>query len=202
MKSNSFILTDKEAGACAIVDPASEEADREINYIERNHLTLDYIIVTHAHADHCWGVNTLKEKYPEARVICCEDKFSKREIMLFFRMWHEDENYRFEMIPSDIVPKENDELEWHGHQMKFVMTPGHSCGSMCIDIDGLLFTGDTIMPFAPYFNGRGSNKEEWLKSIDKICAMYNDKTKIYPGHGGVVTLEEWKADKKWTDIRK
>lgn len=77
--------------------------------------------------------------------------------------------------------------------IKFLLTPGHSYGSMCIDIDGLLFTGDTIMPFKPYFNGRDSNEEDWKKSISLVESQYTDATLVYPGHGDVLTLGEWKA---------
>ena len=60
MESNCFIITDKEMKSCILVDPASEKAEREINYIKENQLQLDYILLTHAHADHSWCVNILK----------------------------------------------------------------------------------------------------------------------------------------------
>ena len=201
MKSNCFILADKSAGACVIIDPASEKAEREIDYIEKNILHLDYIILTHIHADHCWGVNTLRRQYPEVKVIAADDKYSKREIMLFFRMWHEDLNYTYKMEPAEIQINEDGKMDWVGHEIKFVLTPGHSLGSMCLDVDGMLFTGDTLMPFPPYFNGRGSNKSEWKGSVAKICNLYNPETKIYPGHGEVLTLGEWKENKKYSNCK-
>ena len=69
------------------------------------------------------------------------------------------------------------------------MTPGHSYGSMCIDVDGRLFTGDTIMPFKPYFNGRDSSEDDWNLSIRKINELYPEDSIIYPGHGNYLSFE-------------
>lgn len=201
MNSNCFIIVENITKSCIIIDPASEKSEREIKYIEEKTLHLDYIIVTHAHADHCWGVNTLKERYPESKIVYSADcyKNMKRSIMLFFKMWHEDETYNYDLMSADIAIDSNTGWSWKGHKIKFVLTPGHSLGSMCIDVDGKLFTGDTIMPFPPYFNGRGSNEDEWDISVKKIVNMYDSGTEIYPGHGEVLTIGEWKANKEYSE---
>ena len=82
-------------------------------------------------------------------------------------------------------------MDWSGHEVRFMMTPGHSFGSMCVRIENLFFTGDTIMPYKPYFNGRDSNEEDWKKSINVIESKYDTNTKLYPGHGDVMTLGVW-----------
>ena len=201
MNSNCFIVVDCHSKSCIIIDPASEKSEREIKYIEEKFLHLDYIIVTHAHADHCWGVNTLKDRYPETKIVysaACY-KNMKRSIMLFFKMWHEDETYNYNLMPADIAIDSHTEWNWHDHNIKFVLTPGHSLGSMCIDIDGKLFTGDTMMPFPPYFNGRGSNEEEWDISVTMMVEKYDSETEIYPGHGDVISVGEWKANKEYSE---
>ena len=198
MESNCFIVVDRESESCIVIDPATEKSEKEFCFIDENGLHLDYIIVSHTHADHCWGANALKGRYPEAKLVYHDDKYQKREIMLFFRMWHENVNYSFDLLPADILIEDNRTINWHGHEIRFVLTPGHSLGSMCIDIEGMLFTGDTIMPFPPYFNGRGSNKEEWVNSVKKIGDMYSPETKIYPGHGDEMTLGEWIGNENFT----
>ena len=62
---------------------------------------------------------------------------------------------------------------------------------MCIDVENMLFTGDTIMPFKPYFNGRDSNEDDWKMSIKKINSSFPQETIIYPGHGDCLTLKDW-----------
>lgn len=201
MESNCFIVVDRESKSCVVIDPATEKPEKEFRFIDENGLQLDYIIVSHTHADHCWGVNALKIRYPEAKLVYHEDKYMKREIMLFFRMWHEDVNYDYELTTADMLLEDGQVIEWHGHNMEFLLTAGHSEGSVCFTIEDKLFTGDTIMPFPPYFNGRGSNKKEWRKSVEKIVKTYSPDITIYPGHGEIIKLNEWMSNKEWINAK-
>ena len=194
MKSNCYIVVDWTSKTCVVIDPASEKSEREIEYIEKNGLHLDYILLTHEHSDHTWGANALKEMYPEAKIVCSElcEKYAKKSSKAYFLLYYDKKGYRYELLPTDIIIHKNDDiLQWHEYDIHFLMTPGHSYGSMCIDIDGMLFTGDTIMPFPAYFNGRDSSETEWKKSIDCICNMYGPSTVLYPGHGEPLCLKEW-----------
>lgn len=197
MRSNCFILVDWNSKSCAIIDPGSEKSEREINYIEDNNLQLDYILLTHEHTDHTWGVNALKEKYPRAKLVCSElcSKYAKKASRAYFLFYYDDSNYRYELLPADILIIQDGEiLKWNDKIFKFVFTPGHSKGSMCIQIEDMLFSGDTIMPYPPYFNGRDSNQDDWDDSIKKIGCMFSRNTIIYPGHGGSMSLDNWKVE--------
>lgn len=202
LESNCFMVVDTKYGSCIIIDPASEESKSEKKYIDEKKLRLEYVILTHTHADHCWGANILKNNYKDSKLVYHDDKYMKREMMLFFRMWHEDENYSFDLTPADIQIEIDTEWKWQGHKLRFILTPGHSVGSICIEIDGNLFTGDTIMPFPPYFNGRGSDRFEWEKSVKKLVGIYKPDTKIYPGHGEALTLGEWMSNENYSKINK
>lgn len=194
MTSNCYVVYDEDTRRCLVIDPASEKSLKEIQFIEEKGLVLDYIILTHEHTDHNWGVNSLREHFPESKLVCSEmcNKYVKKTNSAYFLFYYDDPNYCYEILPADVIVKEDGCRDWNGHRIQFVMTPGHSYGSMCIDIDGMLFTGDTIMPFPPYFNGRDSNKESWKESILLIDSRYISDTMIYPGHGSVLTLGEWK----------
>ena len=195
MTSNCFFFFFFDTGRCLVIDPASEKSECEIKYMEEHGLLLDYIILTHEHTDHTWGVNALKDKYPEAKLLCSElcDRYALKAGRAYFLFYYDNPDYRYTIKPADMLIRGNEELLcWHNHSINFVMTPGHSFGSMCFDIDGSLFTGDTIMPFKPYFNGRDSNEKNWKTSISMIFNKYTDDTIIYPGHGDNLTLGEWK----------
>lgn len=201
MTSNCYVVFDEEYKRCIVIDPASEKSLREIQLIEESNLHLDYIILTHEHTDHNWGVNSLREHFPDSKLVCSVlcDKYVKKTNRAYFLFYYNDPDYRYEIAPADILisqPKEK--MIWNGHDVKFILTPGHSYGSMCIDIDGLLFTGDTIMPYKPYFNGRDSNENDWYASIKKLIGIYSSQTKLYPGHGDVFTMGNWdkSQDKK------
>lgn len=193
MTSNCYVVYDEDTKHCLVIDPASEKSLREIQFIEENRLTLDYIIVTHEHTDHNWGVNSLREHFPDVKMLCSElcNKYVKKTNRAYFLFYYDDPDYCYEIAPADILFKTDDSLNWEDYQIHFVMTPGHSYGSMCIEICGMLFTGDTIMPFKPYFNGRDSNQNDWHKSIDRIRNLYVYETIVYPGHGECLILGKW-----------
>lgn len=193
MTSNCYLVVDEESNHCICIDPASEKSEREITYIEGNELTLDYILLTHEHTDHNWGVNSLREHFPNVKLVCSElcNKYVKKANKAYFLFYYDDPNYSYEIAPADVLIKEDGCLDWRGFQIRFIMTPGHSYGSMCIDVNGMLFTGDTIMPYKPYFNGRDSNRDDWKESIAKVGDQYQHDALVYPGHGDNITLEQW-----------
>lgn len=199
MTSNCYIVAGEASKHCICIDPASEKSLREIEFIEKNGLTLDYIILTHEHTDHNWGVNSFREHFPNCKLICSEpcNKYVKKTNRAYFLFYYDDPDYRYEIAPADIlISNQEDAISWIGHVIKFVLTPGHSYGSMCIEIEGMLFTGDTIMPYKPYFNGRDSNENDWKNSITIIESIYSNETIVFPGHGDPLKLGEWKDNKK------
>ena len=194
MTSNCYLVVDEESKHCICIDPASEKSLREIEYIEKNGLTLDYIILTHEHTDHTWGVNALIDKYPSVKVICselCKEALPK-EAKAYFQLYYDDPNYSYTVKRVDFTTDElNCNLDWIGHYIKFIATPGHSPGSVCVVIDDLLFGGDTLMPFKPFIKKRnGGSFEEYRKSLSHIDNLFDLTTIVYPGHGDCMKLGE------------
>ena len=194
MTSNCYVVFDNCTKRCVVIDPGSEKSEREIAFLERYGLMLDYIFVSHEHTDHNWGVNVLKERFPAAKIVYSEmcSKWVKKTIKAYFLLYYDDPDYHYDLMPADILIKRDDDvLSWNGGNIIFVQTPGHSRGSMCIYLNNMLFTGDTIMPYKPYFNGRDSNEEDWQKSIEKMENFIPLETAVYPGHGETLTFKEW-----------
>lgn len=202
MNSNTYIIVDDISKACIIIDPGEERAVKEVKYLKENLLTLEYVFLTHTHPDHCLGANSLKDLYANVPLVYHDDKFKEREFKLFFRLLQDDRKRTFQLMSSDMDLHEDTIINWHGHNIKLLLTPGHSVGSICIDIDGTLYTGDTLIPFPPYFNGRGSDIEEWEKSVNTIVDRYKSETMVFPGHGEVLTLGDWKANKEYSEYKK
>lgn len=200
MSSNCYIIRDVNKRNCLVVDPASENSEKEIEYIEENGLVLNYILLTHEHTDHTWGVNALKEKYPNSIIVSseyCKNNI-KKESQSYFLLYNDDPNYHYEMAPVDKVIVENGTIiNWDGIKIVFLLTPGHSMGSMCISIEDVLFTGDTIMPFPPHLNKRYSKLDLFKESINLINSKYPLETIIYPGHGNKLNLKEWNKHVEW-----
>ncbi len=195
MTSNCYVVYDEDTKRCLVIDPGSEKSLREIDFIEKNNLTLDFIIITHEHTDHNWGVNALREHFKDSKLLCSEEcsKRVKKANKAYFLFYYDDPTYTYEVEPADVLIKgQSSHLDWRYHIIEFMLTPGHSFGSMCIKIENMLFTGDTIMPYPPYFNGRDSNRDDWDESIPMVLEKCTEDVIVKPGHGEPLTLGEWK----------
>ena len=195
MTSNCYVVYDNSSNRCIVIDPGSEKSLREIEFIESHKLILDFIIISHEHTDHNWGVNALRDYFTNSKLVCSEpcNNIVKKTNRTYFLFYYDDSEYRYEIAPADIlISKDVESLSWDGHSIQFILTPGHSKGGMCISIEKMIFTGDTIMPFKPYFNGRDSNEDDWKASIKKIESLVPENTVIYPGHGDFLELKDWK----------
>ena len=196
MTSNCYIVADEASKQCICIDPASEKSEREIEYIEKSGFTLDYILLTHEHTDHTWGVNSLLGKYPSAKVVCSElcKEALPREAKAYFQFYYDDPNYSYNVERVDYTTKElRWLLEWAGHSIKFIATPGHSPGSVCIAIDNVIFGGDTLMPFKPFIKKRnGGSVEQFQASIKKMINTFPEDTIVYPGHGDAGIMKDYR----------
>lgn len=198
MTSNCYLVVDEASKRCVCIDPASEKSEREITYIEDNGLKLDYILLTHEHTDHTWGVNALLAQYPSAKVICsslCRDALPK-EAKAYFQLYYDDPNYSYNVARVDSTIEELGwQLDWNSNKFIFIPTPGHSPGSVCIAIDNILFGGDTLMPFKPFIKKRnGGSLEQYQESVRTIVNSYPEETLVYPGHGEYGKLKDYKKD--------
>lgn len=192
MASNCYIVWDDVTLRCIVIDPASEHSLREIKFIEERNLMLDYIILTHEHTDHTWGVNSLLGKY-DPTVICTD--ICKQHLPeagdTYFRLYYEKENYTYTVRRVDNTVEELGwVLDWRGRIIKFVDTKGHSLSSMCIEIEDSLYTGDTLMQYKPYINKRNGSKELYEQSVKMLMQTYSGETRIYPGHGEMFLLKD------------
>lgn len=188
-------MVDKASRHCICIDPASEKSEREIEYIKDNGLILDYILLTHEHTDHTWGVNSLLDYEPSTKVVCSElcKEALPDEARAYFQLYYDDPNYFYNVRRVDFTAEElNWHLDWAGHNIKFIATPGHSPGSVCVVIDDLVFGGDTLMPFKPFIKKRnGGSMEQFQESVKKMVAAYSADTLVYPGHGEVGKLSDY-----------
>ena len=193
MASNCYLIIDETSRHCVCIDPASEKSEREIAYIEKNRLTLDYIILTHEHTDHTWGVNTLTERFVNVKVFCsevCKQNLAN-EYQAYFLLYYDNPDYHYTVCRVDETTESlSERMLWRGHEIKFVPVPGHSMGSICVDVEGRLFTGDAIMQSKPYVNKRNGSKELFFESEKKIVDTYPADTLIFPGHGVMFLLKE------------
>ncbi|KAA6347120.1 putative polyketide biosynthesis zinc-dependent hydrolase BaeB [termite gut metagenome] len=194
MTSNCYIIHDNTTHNCIIVDPGTENCKEVIEYVDKNKLNLDYILLTHEHTDHTWGCNTLIDKYNSSKIICsqiCKDALPK-EGRMYFQFYYDNPDYEYAVKRVDIVLEDiGYVLKWDGYTIHFISTPGHSDGSICFSIENNLFTGDTIMQYKPVIPKKNGSLEKFKKSVNDILNRFSLNSIVYPGHGELFYLREY-----------
>jgi hydroxyacylglutathione hydrolase len=191
VESNCYVITSNKDEKCIIVDPAQEEGKTLCEYLRIKGLKPDLILLTHEHFDHISSVETLREQF-KCKVVSsakCSENItnSKKNLSLFY------DQKGFICSRSDvIIETDEDFLEWQDLRIKFYLTPGHSEGGMCFEIDGNLFTGDSLMEeYRTTVKLPGGNQRKLIESVQNLLKRFDMSTKIFPGHGKMFNLEKF-----------
>lgn len=191
--SNCYILYDKEYGKeCIIVDPGSKDEAELFGYLEQESLDPKYIILTHEHFDHCWGVNALAAKYG-VPVVCsqlCSEaiKYEKRNCSVFY-----DNKEAFTSNCVTIsIESISKKLTFAGEEIRFFNTPGHTDASICFVVGGNLFTGDTLIKDEKTVTKLPTGSKDKLKeTLLTFHTLQGQSLKVYPGHGEGFELDSY-----------
>lgn len=186
--ANCYIISDG-AGNGAVVDPGEYNSGLEITIKNAGINNLQYILCTHGHFDHISGVAQLKDKYPQATVVCgAEDAPALSSSALSLA---EVFGLPFNPCLADKTVKNGDQLSVGGLNVKVIGAPGHSLGGVVYYFpeENVMFTGDTLFKRSI---GRtdlyGGDYSVLLKTLEKF-KNYPAETVIYSGHGEKTTID-------------
>ncbi|MFX1454986.1 MAG: MBL fold metallo-hydrolase [Promethearchaeota archaeon] len=190
---------------------------------------IDYLIITHEHPDHVGLMEEIKHQNPNIQILMHEithdlikratDPKNEDEIQqsqdellsnaMKYGLTEERARFIFgfsarmhSMVPyvmPDRFIKDNDEIKFNSTKLKFIWTPGHSLGHICVfeEKNRHLFAGDHILSRITPNIGTSMMSprmqkqfdftnilDYYLKSLDKIDAL-NSKI-IFPAHQEVI----------------
>ena len=186
LQANTYLVCDETSRLGFIVDLGGYSKELK-NIIEKNDIQIQYIVLTHGHGDHIGGVQEHLKDFPDAKVVCSRAE----EKMLLDPELNEANHFGPEKVSfkPDILVDDGDTLTVGNMTMKFIMTPGHTEGGMCILIDDVLFSGDTLFCRSI---GRtdlaGGDFRTIMESIKKKLFLLPDETQVLPGHMGPTTI--------------
>lgn len=182
--ANCYIIH-TEDGDGLVVDPAGD-VDEIVKYLEESSVKVGAIVLTHGHGDHIGGVLELKELLDVPVMVHSddEDMVKNSALNLSTSMPMGEVNFK-----PDILLNDGDEIPLGDRVVKVIHTPGHTKGGICILVDGILITGDTLFQGSI---GRtdlyGGDFDILMKSIVEKLMILPDDTVVYPGHGGPSTI--------------
>lgn len=197
---NCYIVADND-NAILIDTGRKKYREKILEKCKEFHVSL--IVLTHGHMDHCQNAAYLANALhipiamnkkdmnliPDNRKqsLLAKTLLGKIVLSVSLSSFEMDSLEVFEPI---IYLKNGDDLSEYGIAAKVVELPGHTKGSIGIEIEDYLFVGDALMNmFYPTVSMLYVDEQEMLSSAKYISEL-GEKT-IYFGHGKPKRNREW-----------
>ena len=184
----TYLVVDPATKAAAIVDPvldfdpkaariSTASSDALLAAVQEQGLTLEWILETHAHADHLSGADYIRAKTGAKVVIGAEIRTVQRT---FGELFETEADGRV----FDRLIAEGETLPLGELVIEVLHTPGHTPACVTYRIGDAAFVGDTL--FMPdYGTARadfpGGDAATLYRSIQRILAL-PPETRLFVGH--------------------
>lgn len=164
------------------------------------------IILTHAHVDHIWNVQYLKQLYNCEVMIGADDienidnsKINSKASDKKYIQWTKLMNFGMKkFIPKsfeiDMGLYDNQILSKYGIDMKIISLPGHTKGSIGILYNNYLFAGDALVNRKKYPEVAYQNQDNIsaIKTYRKIIEL--EPKLIFVGHDNKINFSKLRKD--------
>ncbi|MCU0387636.1 MAG: MBL fold metallo-hydrolase [Chitinophagaceae bacterium] len=190
MAENTYVVYNENKEAC-IIDPgcfsSAEKQDLD-GFLQRNGLSVKYLLLTHAHLDHVFGLKWAVEKYgliPYMHPSELPVLQRGAQMGLMYGLPFDAYNGpTADIADGDLIQLGNDQLE-------VIFAPGHSPGHVCFycKAEKAVLGGDVL------FNGSigrtdlpGGDFNRLIQSIRSKLFVLPDEITVYSGHGPETTI--------------
>jgi len=188
----TYLVQEPQGTHCALIDAvlnydpksgrtSTESADEIIDYIRSKELQLDWILETHAHADHLSSAPYIKSELGGKTAI---GEHITDVQKVFGKLFNVENSFRHDGSQFDQLFADGDTFSIGDMHVTAVHTPGHTPACITYAIGNAVFVGDTL--FMPdYGTARadfpGGDARTLYHSIQKLFQLPDD-THMYLCH--------------------
>lgn len=211
----TYVVHSGPGTACAIVDPVLDydpksgrtrtgSADQVVSHIERLALRVEWILETHAHADHLTAAPYLKRRLG-GKVAIGQRITAVQQV--FKKVFNLEPEFRVDGSQFDALLADGETFHIGGLQAEVMAVPGHTPACVAYRIGDAVFVGDTL--FMPDVGTArcdfpGGDAKALYASVRRILGLA-PSTRLfmchdYPPDGRPVAFETTVAEQRAKNI--
>lgn len=178
----SYVVYDQPQGHAAIIDPVLDydpksghtktlSADKIITFVHKQQLTVDWILETHAHADHLSSARYLQEQLG-GRIAIGEHITQVQAI--FKQLFNLEPGFALDGSQFDHLFADNENFQVGSLTGRALFVPGHTPADMAYQFGDAVFVGDTLfMPDAgtARCDFPGGDAHTMYQSVQRLYAL-------------------------------
>jgi glyoxylase-like metal-dependent hydrolase (beta-lactamase superfamily II) len=177
MVNFSYLIGDPAGRQALLVDPAYG-VDELLDIAAADGMTVAGVLVTHHHPDHVGGSMMGYQIEGLAELLARQAMpvhAHRQEAALVAKVTG--------LAAADVVGHDSgDRVTVGAVEVELLHTPGHTPGSQCFLVDGMLVAGDTLfLEGCGRTDLPGSDPEAMYESLQRLASL-PDSTVVYPGH--------------------
>ncbi|HEY0503908.1 MAG TPA: MBL fold metallo-hydrolase [Lysobacter sp.] len=190
----TYLVRDPSGVAAAIIDPvldfdakaartSTTSAQKVVDAARNRGLDVQWILETHAHADHLSAAQWLKSQWPNARVAIGAGIVEVQKS--FAPVFNLDDSFRADGSQFDRLFADADTFRIGAIDARVIAVPGHTSDSCAYLVGDALFTGDSL--FMPdggtaRCDFPGGDARTLFRSIRRLFDLPPDDTRVFVCH--------------------
>lgn len=188
----TYVVSDNATGAAAVIDPvldfefksghtSTQSADRVLAYLAEKKLGVQWILETHAHADHLSAARYI-QKQTGGRIAIGEHIRGVQAV--FKKLFNLESSFIPDGSQFDHLFRDGEVFRIGDTEARAIWVPGHTPADMAYAIDGSVFVGDTLfMPDVGTARADfpGGDARVLYRSIRRLLELPGD-TRVFVCH--------------------
>ena len=183
----TYVVSDPATQRAAVIDPvldydfksghtSTASADQVLAYLAERALGVDWILETHAHADHLSGARYLQQRVG-GRIAIGENIRAVQAT--FKKLYNLERSFLPDGSQFDHLFKDGETFRIGEVEVTAMLVPGHTPADMAYLIDGSVFVGDTL--FMPDVGSAradfpGGDAHQLYRSMHRLLALPPETT--------------------------